>query len=117
MGMPGRSTSPDQNSVFKGSVNASGNLVGTGDEKGVTVADCSVCMMTVQLRARSDLTMGFSDLARLRHADLLPLKGVYRLASNGATRTGVFAPDYQLQDGTIADPFLMFPRKYPGGKI
>jgi hypothetical protein len=113
----GAITSPDQNSVFKGSVNASGNLVGTGDEKGVNGRRLLSLHDDGSVEGEVRFNNGDSYTGTFRPANLLPLKGVYRLASNGATRTGVFAPDYQLQDGTIADPFLMFPLKVSGGKI
>jgi hypothetical protein len=113
----GAITSPDRNSVFKGSVNASGNLVGTRDEKG----NNGRRLLNLHDDGSVDGEIRFNDgdsyKGTFQPDSLLPLKGVYRVASSGAIRTGVFGPDYQLQDGTIADPILMFPVPVSGGKI
>jgi hypothetical protein len=113
----GAITSPDGNSVFKGSINTRGSLLGTRDEKGVNGRRVLNLHDDGSVDGEVKFKDGDSYKGTFRPDSFLPLNGVYRVASSGATRTGVFGPDYQLQEGKIIDPVLMFPLPVYAGKI
>jgi hypothetical protein len=112
----GTITSPDGKSVFSGSVNNAGRMVGTRDERGINGRRFLNVHDDGLIDGETTFNNGDSYRGTFRPDDLLPLEGVYRFASNGTTLTGTFGSNHQLDNGKMEDPILMFPLIVFGGR-
>ncbi len=100
----GAITSPDGNSVFKGSINTHGTLLGTRDEKGVNGRRVLNLHDDGSVDGEVKFKNGDWYKGTFRPDSFLPLNGVYRVASSGATRTGVFGPELATSGGQDCRP-------------